>query len=92
MPGFTQVEGGNFDALAAAVDDETAGIIMEPIQGEGGINFYPEEFPGKVRKLCDEPRAHADLRRRPHRLRPDGRLLRISGSARRMASCLSRTS
>lgn len=54
VPGFTQVEGGNFDALAAAIDQETAGIIMEPIQGEGGINFYPEDYPAKVRQLCDQ--------------------------------------
>lgn len=53
VPGFTQVEAGDFDALARAVDDETAGIIMEPIQGEGGVNFYPEGFAAKVRELCD---------------------------------------
>jgi len=54
VPGFTQVDGGDFDALAAAVDDETAGIIMEPIQGEGGINQYPADYLPRVRKLCDE--------------------------------------
>ena len=54
VPGFTQVEGGNYDALAAAVDDETAGIIIEPIQGEGGINQYPVDYLRKVRKLCDD--------------------------------------
>ena len=53
VPGFTQVEAGDFDALARAVDDETAGVIMEPIQGEGGVNFYPEGFAAKVRELCD---------------------------------------
>src|SRR5262249_30886305 len=41
VPGFVQVEKGDFEALAAAVDPETCGIIMEPIQGEGGINVYP---------------------------------------------------
>jgi len=54
VPGFINVEQGDFDALAAAVDDETCGIILEPIQGEGGINFHPEDYPSKVRKLCDE--------------------------------------
>lgn len=54
VQGFIQVEGGNFDALAAAVDDQTAGILMEPIQGEGGVNEYPADYPAKVRKLCDE--------------------------------------
>ena len=53
VPGFTQVEAGDFDALARAVDDETAGVIMEPIQGEGGVNFYPEGFAARVRELCD---------------------------------------
>ena len=54
VPGFVQVEPGNFDALAAAVDEQTAGVIMEPIQGEGGINVYPDGFAARVRKLCDE--------------------------------------
>ncbi len=54
VPGFVQVEGGNFEALAGAVDDETAGILMEPIQGEGGINQYPEDYAWRVRQLCDE--------------------------------------
>jgi acetylornithine/succinyldiaminopimelate/putrescine aminotransferase len=53
VPGFTNVEPGNFAALEAAVDDETAGIIMEPIQGEGGINLYPADYAAKVRELCD---------------------------------------
>jgi acetylornithine aminotransferase len=53
VPGFSQVEPGDFDALERAVDDQTAGIIMEPIQGEGGVNFYPEGFAKRVRQLCD---------------------------------------
>lgn len=53
VPGFSQVEPGDFDALEKAVDDETAGIIMEPIQGEGGINLYPPDYAAKVRELCD---------------------------------------
>ena len=54
VPGFVQVEAGNFEALEKAVDDETAGILMEPIQGEGGINLYPEGYAAKVRELCDQ--------------------------------------
>ena len=53
VPGFEQVEGGDYDALAKAVDDHTAGIILEPIQGEGGVNFYPDGYIQKVRELCD---------------------------------------
>jgi acetylornithine aminotransferase len=55
MPeGFLQVDAGDFDKLAGAVDAETAGIIMEPIQGEGGINLYPPDYPQRVRELCDK--------------------------------------
>lgn len=54
VPGFVQVVGGDYDALAAAVDEETAGIIVEPIQGEGGINQYPSNYLSRLRKLCDE--------------------------------------
>jgi predicted acetylornithine/succinylornithine family transaminase len=53
-PGFVQVEAGDFDALAGAVDDETAGVLLEPIQGEGGINIYPDGYLQRVRRLCDE--------------------------------------
>jgi acetylornithine aminotransferase len=53
VPGFAQVEPGDFDALERAVDEQTAGIIMEPIQGEGGVNFYPEGYARRVRQLCD---------------------------------------
>lgn len=54
VPGFVQVEPGDFEALAKAVDAETAGIIMEPIQGEGGVNQYPEDYARRVRQLCDD--------------------------------------
>ena len=53
-PGFVQVDPGDFDKLAAAVDSETAAIIIEPIQGEGGINLYPADYPQRVRDLCDK--------------------------------------
>ena len=53
VPGFIQVEPGDFNALSAAVDQETAGIIMEPIQGEGGIHLFSPDFAAKVRALCD---------------------------------------
>src|SRR5277367_4485296 len=50
VPGFTQVEPGNIDLLAKAIDDETAAVLMEPIQGEGGVNLYPPEFAHQVRE------------------------------------------
>ena len=54
VPGFINIESGSIETLTAAIDDETCGVIMEPIQGEGGINLFPEDFPAKVRRLCDE--------------------------------------
>ncbi|MFA3781529.1 aspartate aminotransferase family protein [Melioribacteraceae bacterium 4301-Me] len=54
VPGFTFVPYNNFEKLAEAVDDNTAGVILEPIQGEGGINIGDKNFFQQVRKLCDE--------------------------------------
>jgi acetylornithine/N-succinyldiaminopimelate aminotransferase len=54
VPGFIQVPAGDFAALEQAVDNETAGILMEPIQGEGGVNLYPEGYAQRVRELCDK--------------------------------------
>ena len=54
VPGFTIVEPHDFDALVKVCDDETAAVIMEPIQGEGGINLYPEGHVARIRKLCDD--------------------------------------
>jgi predicted acetylornithine/succinylornithine family transaminase len=56
VPGFVQVEANDVAALEAAIDPETAGIIMEPIQGEGGINVYAGDYPQRVRELCDKHR------------------------------------
>ncbi len=54
VPGFIHVESGCFDALAKAIDPEVAGVIMEPIQGEGGVNLYPADYAAAVRRICDE--------------------------------------
>ena len=53
VPGFTQVELGDLEGLVAAVDPETAAVIVEPIQGEGGIHPLPTEYAIELRKLCD---------------------------------------
>ena len=52
--GFKQVEPNNFDALSAAVTDNTAAILLELVQGEGGVYPLDKEYVEKVRKLCDE--------------------------------------
>ena len=54
VEGFIRVDPGDFAALENAVDDHTAGIILEPIQGEGGVNLYPDGYIAKVRELCDK--------------------------------------
>jgi predicted acetylornithine/succinylornithine family transaminase len=54
VPGFVHVEHGDFAALEKAIDPEVAGVIMEPIQGEGGVNMYPPDYAARVRNLCDE--------------------------------------
>lgn len=54
VPGFTNIEPGDIAALKAAIDDETANVMLEPIQGEGGVNEYAGDYIKQVRKLCDE--------------------------------------
>jgi len=53
LPGFNYVPFGNLDAVAKAIDNETAAILLEPIQGEGGINLPPAGFHEGLRSLCD---------------------------------------
>ena len=54
LPGFTQVEWGDHDALDAAVTEKTAAVFVEPVQGEGGVRAMPEQCLTGLRKLCDE--------------------------------------
>jgi acetylornithine/N-succinyldiaminopimelate aminotransferase len=54
MEGFDQVEFGDHDALKAAVTEETAAIIVEPVQGEGGVRAIPDVCLRGLRELCDE--------------------------------------
>ncbi len=53
MPGFVQVPWGDHAALEAAVDDSTAAVIVEPVQGEGGIRVLPDACLRGLRALCD---------------------------------------
>ena len=54
LPGFKVVEFDNLDAALAAVDDNTAGFLLEPVQGEGGIRPASHEFIAGLRAICDE--------------------------------------
>ena len=53
MPGFLQVPFGDHKALEAAITAETAGILIEPVQGEGGIRPVPQQCLKGLRELCD---------------------------------------
>ena len=54
LQNFTHVEFGNIAALEAAIDNETAAVILEPVQGEGGIIVPPDGYLAAVRALCDK--------------------------------------
>jgi acetylornithine/N-succinyldiaminopimelate aminotransferase len=54
LPGFTQVAWGDHDGLHAAITDTTAAILIEPVQGEGGIRPVPDQCLKGLRDLCDE--------------------------------------
>ncbi|MBI1180292.1 MAG: acetylornithine/succinylornithine family transaminase [Alphaproteobacteria bacterium] len=54
VEGFDQVPFGDLDALAKAIGPETAGVLFEPVRGEGGINAVPVELMGAILRLCDE--------------------------------------
>ncbi len=51
-PGFVQIPFGDLDALAAAIDDDTCGFLVEPIQCESGIHIPPEGYLRAAADLC----------------------------------------
>ncbi|MBR2049009.1 MAG: aspartate aminotransferase family protein [Oscillospiraceae bacterium] len=53
-PGFVHVEANNVDALNAAVNGSTAGIMIEMVQGEGGVNPLTREFVAECARICKE--------------------------------------
>ncbi|WP_186294353.1 aspartate aminotransferase family protein [Bradyrhizobium guangdongense] len=54
MDGFDQVPHGDLEAVKKAIGPHTAGILIEPIQGEGGVRSAPQGFFKALRDLCDE--------------------------------------
>ncbi len=54
VPGFPQVPFGDLKALKAAIGPATAGVLLEPIQGEGGVRTIASEDLRAIRALCDE--------------------------------------
>lgn len=54
MPGFDNLPFGDHEALLAAITPETAAIMIEPVQGEGGIRVVPTQCLQGLRELCDK--------------------------------------
>jgi len=54
MDGFDQVALGDLDAVKKAIGPQTAGILIEPLQGEGGVRAAPHAFFKALRQLCDD--------------------------------------
>ncbi|MDP8219449.1 MAG: aminotransferase class III-fold pyridoxal phosphate-dependent enzyme, partial [Candidatus Theseobacter exili] len=54
LPGFSYVPFGDIEALKGLVNKKTAAVLLEPVQGEGGINVGGAEYLKSVRKICDE--------------------------------------
>jgi predicted acetylornithine/succinylornithine family transaminase len=54
VPGFVYAPFGDLEAVRTKVDGETAAIMVEPVQGEGGIRIPPADFLGGLRKIADD--------------------------------------
>ncbi|OAN69727.1 acetylornithine transaminase [Rhodobacteraceae bacterium EhC02] len=54
LPGFVHLDWGDHDALHSAINERTAAILIEPIQGEGGIRPLPDQCLKGLRALCDQ--------------------------------------
>ncbi len=54
LPGFKLIPFGDMDALKAAINENTAGFLIEPIQGEAGVNIPPEGFLKEAFDVCQE--------------------------------------
>ena len=54
--GFVHVEYDNIDAIKNATTTKTAAVLLEPVQGEGGVNIPNDDYFHKVREWCDEKR------------------------------------
>ena len=76
MPGFRQLKWGDHDALRAVITNKTCAVIIEPIQGEGGIRVVPDQCLKGLRDLCDGTGTLADSRRGAMRHGADGQAVR----------------
>lgn len=53
LSGFRSLPFGDVEAVAAAIGEKTAGVLLEPVQGEGGVRAWPAESLARLRTLCD---------------------------------------
>lgn len=56
LPGFAYAPYGDLDAVAKLIDAETIAVMIEPVQGEGGVNIPPPRYMEGLRELCDARR------------------------------------
>ena len=54
LPGFSYAPFGDLEAAAKLIDAETIAIMVEPVQGEGGVNLPPDDYMQGLRELCDK--------------------------------------
>src|SRR5262249_15040898 len=54
LAGFAYANFGDLESVARLIDDETCAILVEPVQGEGGINIAPDGFLQGLRELADQ--------------------------------------
>jgi LysW-gamma-L-lysine/LysW-L-ornithine aminotransferase len=54
VPGVHFAKFGEIDTVKALLDDDTAAVIVEPVQGESGVHIPPDDFLPQLRELCDE--------------------------------------
>ena len=86
LAGFSYAPLGDLDAAARLIDSETCAILVEPIQGEGGINLPPPGYLQGLRELCDRHRLLLIFDEVQAGMGADGSLVRAS-ALERAAGC-----
>ena len=79
MAGFVYAPFGDLDAVARLIDNETAAIMIEPIQGEGGVRIPPDGLLGRASQAGGRAWPAAGIRRSAKRFRPHRSLVRVPG-------------